>query len=297
MAAAALAISASIEAAPLARSRATVLRHAAAAAAVGALSTTGPGARMTRLRVMIENLSPQVDGGRFAAKRVIGEPVTVEADVFTDGHDKVSAALRFRKSGDTDWHYRFMQPLGNDRWRGEFTPEALGPLRIQRRRVDRPHRHLATRSVAQTRSAARMSQSICCAARRWSKNSLRACPRPSARMARGTGPRAGGHHREPRRSVPKSPAAKSCALLAATLSAPGSGQQPTNRLCRSTWTACARVSRAGTSSSRVPPVAQAWQARHVRRLRGAPALRRADGFRRAVPAADPSDRRRQAQGP
>jgi len=81
---------------------------------------------MTRLRVMIENLSPQVDGGRFAAKRVIGEPVSVEADVFTDGHDRVSAALRYRQSGATDWHYRFMQPLGNDRWRGEFTPEALG---------------------------------------------------------------------------------------------------------------------------------------------------------------------------
>jgi starch synthase (maltosyl-transferring) len=58
---------------------------------------------MTRVRVMIENLSPQVDGGRFAAKRIIGEPVTVEADGFTDGHDMVVAALRFRKAGDAVW--------------------------------------------------------------------------------------------------------------------------------------------------------------------------------------------------
>jgi starch synthase (maltosyl-transferring) len=81
---------------------------------------------MTRLRVMIEHLSPQVDGGRFAAKRIIGEPVTVEADVFTDGHDKVAAALRYRQAADTEWRYRFMRPLTNDRWQGEFTPESLG---------------------------------------------------------------------------------------------------------------------------------------------------------------------------
>jgi len=81
---------------------------------------------MTRMRVMIENLSPQVDGGRFAAKRIIDEPVTVEADIFTDGHDKVMAAVRFRKAGDAEWQYRYMRPLINDRWRGEFTPESLG---------------------------------------------------------------------------------------------------------------------------------------------------------------------------
>ena len=49
-------------------------------------------------RVVIEAESPQVDGGRFAAKRVVGEAVTIEADVFGDGHDAIGALLRHRQA-------------------------------------------------------------------------------------------------------------------------------------------------------------------------------------------------------
>ena len=50
-----------------------------------------------RRRAVIEAVTPQVDGGRFPAKRVIGDTVFVEADVFADGHDEVVAILRHRQ--------------------------------------------------------------------------------------------------------------------------------------------------------------------------------------------------------
>ena len=50
-----------------------------------------------RARVIIEGVTPQVDGGRFPIKRVVGESVAVEADVFTDGHDAVRAELCWRR--------------------------------------------------------------------------------------------------------------------------------------------------------------------------------------------------------
>src|SRR5690349_1197777 len=70
---------------------------------------------------IIEDLQPLVDGGRFPIKRVIGEDVVVEADVFKDGHDIVAAALKWRLIEQTDWHETAMKPLGNDRWRGIFS--------------------------------------------------------------------------------------------------------------------------------------------------------------------------------
>ena len=51
-------------------------------------------------RVAIENVTPRVEGGRFPAKRVVGETVTVEADVICDGHDQISVAMQWRGPGD-----------------------------------------------------------------------------------------------------------------------------------------------------------------------------------------------------
>ena len=82
-----------------------------------------------RVRVVVEGLSPAVDGGRFAIKRVLGDDVVVEADCFADGHDVVACSLLFRQDGDADWHATEMKPLGNDRWRGRFTVNALGAWR------------------------------------------------------------------------------------------------------------------------------------------------------------------------
>jgi starch synthase (maltosyl-transferring) len=77
-------------------------------------------------RVVIEAESPQVDGGRFPVKRVVGEAATIEADVFGDGHDAIGALLRHRQAGARRWIETRMTPIGNDRWRAEFVPDTLG---------------------------------------------------------------------------------------------------------------------------------------------------------------------------
>ncbi|NIP42834.1 MAG: alpha-1,4-glucan--maltose-1-phosphate maltosyltransferase [candidate division Zixibacteria bacterium] len=73
-----------------------------------------------RKRVVIENITPQINCGRFPAKRVVGEKVQVQADVFSDGHDQVLASLLYRKTGARKWNQVAMQPLVNDRWQAEF---------------------------------------------------------------------------------------------------------------------------------------------------------------------------------
>ncbi len=74
-----------------------------------------------RQRVVIEAVKPEVDGGRFAIKRAVGEQVVVEADAFADGHDMICCMLRYRKAGADTWHEVMMHPIGNDRWRGDFS--------------------------------------------------------------------------------------------------------------------------------------------------------------------------------
>ena len=71
--------------------------------------------------VVIENLQPLIDGGRYPVKRVVGEDLVVEADVFKDGHDVVAASLRWRIIGESRWHETPMIYIDNDRWRGVCT--------------------------------------------------------------------------------------------------------------------------------------------------------------------------------
>lgn len=79
-----------------------------------------------RNRAVIEEVKPEIDGGRFAIKRTVDETVVVEADVFTDGHDAVRCVLQYRQEGEASWHETPMQPLGNDRWQGEFKVARVG---------------------------------------------------------------------------------------------------------------------------------------------------------------------------
>jgi starch synthase (maltosyl-transferring) len=78
-----------------------------------------------RCRVVIERVSPEIDCGRFAIKRVVGETVIVEADVFADGHDRVACHILYWE-GNGEVSSSPMSPLGNDRWRGEFSVTTLG---------------------------------------------------------------------------------------------------------------------------------------------------------------------------
>jgi starch synthase (maltosyl-transferring) len=79
-----------------------------------------------RRRVIIEGITPEVDGGRFPAKRTVGDEVRVEADIFTDGHDSISACLLAHREGSDDWTEIPMQPLVNDRWEAAFRVSELG---------------------------------------------------------------------------------------------------------------------------------------------------------------------------
>ncbi len=72
-------------------------------------------------RVVIENVQPEIDCGRFAIKRVVGEEVVVRADIFTDGHDLVTAMLCHRPRGARQWQETEMTALGNDAWTASFT--------------------------------------------------------------------------------------------------------------------------------------------------------------------------------
>lgn len=79
-----------------------------------------------RKRVVVENVSPEIGCGAFPVKRVAGEKVVVDADIFADGHDAVSAALLYRRESDAAWREAPMSFVVNDRWRGEFRVEGTG---------------------------------------------------------------------------------------------------------------------------------------------------------------------------
>ena len=108
----------------------------AAAPAAGRTTGTGKAAAAAvdapaagRSRAIIEHVTPVVDGGRFPAKRSVGETVRVEADAFTDGHDKISVAVRHRycaQGADGIWHEVDGVPVVNDQWAAEFEVHAVG---------------------------------------------------------------------------------------------------------------------------------------------------------------------------
>src|SRR5205807_797992 len=87
-------------------------------------------ARDGRRRVVIEGVSPEIDAGRFPAKRVSGDEVVVEADVFCDGHDVLAAEIRHRKADERAWTEAPMELMENDRWRGRFPVVELGRCRF-----------------------------------------------------------------------------------------------------------------------------------------------------------------------
>ena len=85
-----------------------------------------PVPRSRPARIQIENVWPQLDCGRYAVKRSVGQPVEVWADVFRDGHEVLGAAVRYRRGGERRWREVAMEHYGADRWTATFTPDACG---------------------------------------------------------------------------------------------------------------------------------------------------------------------------
>jgi starch synthase (maltosyl-transferring) len=77
-------------------------------------------------RVVIRNVRPQVECGRFPIKRVMGNAVDVEADIFADGHDLISCVVQYRRNGVSEWSESSMTALGNDHWCATFMVEEAG---------------------------------------------------------------------------------------------------------------------------------------------------------------------------
>src|SRR3982074_557934 len=79
-----------------------------------------------RRRVVIEEVQPQVDCGRYPAKRILGDVVTITAAVFGDGHDHVAGRLLYRHSRETDWRFTPLRPITNDCCTAPFAADKLG---------------------------------------------------------------------------------------------------------------------------------------------------------------------------
>src|SRR4029077_10068968 len=82
-------------------------------------------------RVVIEDVTPQVDGGRFAAKRTVGEPVEVGATIFAEGHGLLGARVRYRYASEPAWRDVSMDALGNDRWSADVRTDRTSTRRTR----------------------------------------------------------------------------------------------------------------------------------------------------------------------
>jgi starch synthase (maltosyl-transferring) len=76
-------------------------------------------------RIIIADVTPQIDQGRYPVKRIVGDTVEVQATIFRDGHDQLAATLQYGPEDTGDWHELPMKLLGNDRWSASFLVDHL----------------------------------------------------------------------------------------------------------------------------------------------------------------------------
>ena len=76
-------------------------------------------------RIVIEDTTPVIDGGQFAAKAIVGQPVSVTSKVYADGHDKMAVRVCWRAADEEQWQTAPLRELVNDSWVGEFTPTSV----------------------------------------------------------------------------------------------------------------------------------------------------------------------------
>jgi starch synthase (maltosyl-transferring) len=78
--------------------------------------------------ITIECVRPELDGGRYPVKRLLGDRVSVTADIFKDGHDILAARVRYRGPCEEKWRTAPLLPDGqqNDGWVGQFQVDRIG---------------------------------------------------------------------------------------------------------------------------------------------------------------------------
>ena len=78
-------------------------------------------------QLVIENVAPKLDGGRYPIKRVIGNVIEVSADIFKDGHDLIAARVLYRRPGEASSRIApFNYAFDVDRWHGSFKADQIG---------------------------------------------------------------------------------------------------------------------------------------------------------------------------
>ncbi len=77
-------------------------------------------------RLVVESITPNVVGGDFAVKRVVGERITVDAKVYADGHEQLAVELLWRTGDQEAWRAVRMEQLPNDSWRAAFALGRMG---------------------------------------------------------------------------------------------------------------------------------------------------------------------------
>lgn len=83
-------------------------------------------AAAARSPLVIERVSPSVNGGAFAAKHIVGRPLVIEADIFADGHDLLGAEVVWWSADDDERRTAKLTHIANDRWRATLTPDRVG---------------------------------------------------------------------------------------------------------------------------------------------------------------------------
>src|SRR5260370_3624252 len=79
-----------------------------------------------QVRVVVEGVRPEIDCGAFPVKRIAGDCVIGEGDIFNDGHDSVAGEILYRDACEEVWRRSPMRLVGNDHWRGDFLASKLG---------------------------------------------------------------------------------------------------------------------------------------------------------------------------
>ena len=244
-------------------------------------------------RIVIQYPAPAVDGGRYPAKRCVGDTVAVTADVFRDGHEILRAVVRYRgaraaAAGSSRRCAPIDAHINGVRWEGEFPVDDDGPLGVRDRGVERRLRHLARRAAAQGRrrrrrtSPASSPRASCCSSRprARAKGADKKTIERALAVARTRRP----SRRARRRARPE--------LFAAM-------ERASERPARATLDTPARASRSTASRARFG----SWYELFPRSLgrpeggRGADPRDRRARLRRPLPPADPPDRRQEPQGP
>lgn len=94
----------------------------------GAVSRPAPTALPKDSYIVIQNVKPLVDEGRYALKCELGDTLHVSAEVFREGHGIIRAELAWRRDGSKHWHRAPMHHVnpGLDLWEVSFKPEEIG---------------------------------------------------------------------------------------------------------------------------------------------------------------------------